>query len=74
LTIAGQVDVLDINQLNGSETSSAVNELFQGSLRYQLRDPQTSKVLLDVQQPLPEQALPLAFSHTLEIPQTARPV
>ncbi len=68
LTIAGQVDVLDINQLNGSETSSAVNELFQGSLRYQLRDPQTSKVLLDVQQPLPEQALPLAFSHTLEIP------
>ncbi len=68
LTIAGQVDVLDINQLNGSETSSAVNELFQGSLRYQLRDPQTSKVLLDVQQLLPEQALPLAFSHTLEIP------
>jgi len=68
LTIAGQVDVLDINQLNGSETSSTVNDLFQGSLRYQLRDPQTSKVLLDVQQPLSEQALPLAFSHTLEIP------
>ena len=68
LTIAGQVDVLDINQLNGGETSSTVNDLFQGSLRYQLRDPQTSKVLLDVQQPLPEQALPLAFSHTLEIP------
>ncbi len=68
LTIAGQVDVLDVNQLSGSETSSTLNCVFQGTLRYELRDPQTSQVLLDVQQPLPEQALPLAFSHSLEIP------
>jgi len=68
LTITGQVDVLDVNQLNGSEPASFVNSAFQGNLRYQLRDPQTSQVLLDVQQPLPEQPLPLAFNHTLDIP------
>ncbi|HEY9822993.1 MAG TPA: hypothetical protein V6D35_19805 [Candidatus Sericytochromatia bacterium] len=68
LTITGQVDVLDVNQLNGSEPDSFVNSVFQGNLRYQLRDPQTSQVLLDVQQPLPEQPLPLAFNHTLDIP------
>ena len=68
LTIAGQVDVLDINQLNGNQPSSALNCVFQGTLRYELRDPQSSQILLDVQQPLPEQALPLAFSHSLEIP------
>lgn len=67
-TMTGQVDVLDINLLNGSGTSRDLNELFQGSLRYELRDPQSSQVLLDVQQPLSEQVLPLAFRHTLEIP------
>ncbi len=68
LSITGQVDVLDINSLNGSGTSRDLNEIFQGRLRYELRDPQSSQVLLDVQQPLSEQALPLAFRHTLEIP------
>lgn len=68
LTIAGNVDFLDANQLNGSITFSDSNSVFQGTLRYELRDPQTLRVLLDVQQPLLEQPLPLAFSHTLEIP------
>ena len=68
LTITGKVDVLDVNQWNGSETASTLNSVFRGTLRYQLRDPQTSQALLDVRQALPEQALPLAFNHTLEIP------
>ena len=68
LTLSGQVDVLDVNQLNGSEVSNNLNTAFQGSLRYELRDPQTSRVLVDVQHPLPQQALPIAFNHSLEIP------
>jgi hypothetical protein len=68
LTITGQVDVLDVHQFNGSETRKALSSVFQGSLRYELRDPQTSQVLLDVRQPLSAQAIPLTFSHTLEIP------
>jgi hypothetical protein len=63
LTISGIIDVLDVNPLN--EASSSV---FEGSLRYQLRDPQSSQLLLDVQHPLPEQAFPIAFNHALEIP------
>lgn len=68
LTLSGQVDVLDVNQLNGGEVSNNLNTAFQGSLRYELRDPQTSRVLVDVQHPLPQQALPIAFNHSLEIP------
>ncbi|HEY9668245.1 MAG TPA: hypothetical protein V6C91_15650, partial [Coleofasciculaceae cyanobacterium] len=68
LTISGQVDVLDVHQLSSSESSSDRNPIFRGFLRYELRDPQTSRILLDVQQPLSEQVLPLSFSHTLEIP------
>jgi len=63
LTISGIVDILNVNSSN--EAQSLV---FQGSLRYQLRDPQSSQLLLDVQHPLPEQAFPLSFNHTLEIP------
>lgn len=67
LMIAGHVDILDVNQVDGGENVDA-NSFFRGSLRYQLRDPQTSQILLDVQKPLSEQPLPLAFSHSLEIP------
>lgn len=63
LTISGMVDILDVNHSNELQSS-----VFQGSLRYQLRDPQSSQLLLDVQYPLPEQAFPLAFNHVLEIP------
>ena len=72
LAISGQVDVLDVNQFGGSATSRDLKTAFQGSLRYELRDPQTSRVLLDVQQPLTEQALPITFSHALEIPSDCR--
>ncbi|MCA1993152.1 MAG: hypothetical protein LDL41_14115, partial [Coleofasciculus sp. S288] len=68
LTIPGRLTLSDVNQVNGNETSSVLNDCFQGSLRYELRDPQTSQLLLDVQHPLPQQALPLTFSHSLEIP------
>jgi hypothetical protein len=68
LTISGQVNILEGDRLNGRQGDSTSNPVFQGTLRYQLRDPQTSQVLIDVQQSLPEQALPLAFSHSLEIP------
>lgn len=63
LTISGMVDILALNSSN-----EAQNSLFEGSLRYQLRDPQSSQLLLDVQHPLLEHAFPLAFNHTLEIP------
>ena len=68
LTISGHVDVLDVNQWGASATSRDGKTAFQGNLRYELRDPQTSRVLLDVQQPLAEQPLPIAFSHALDIP------
>lgn len=68
LTLSGQVDVLDVNQINGGEGSNNLKTAFQGSLRYELRDPQTSRVLVDVQHPLPKQALPITFNHSLEIP------
>ncbi|MBW4547069.1 MAG: hypothetical protein KME25_21895 [Symplocastrum torsivum CPER-KK1] len=68
LTITGQVDALEVNQLSNGEQSSPLNSIFHGTLRYELRDPQTLQVLLNVEQPLPEQELPLAFRHTLEIP------
>jgi hypothetical protein len=68
LTISGQVDVLDVPQLSSTETSRHWQTRFQGTLHYELRDPQNSRVLMDVELPLPEQALPFAFNHTLEIP------
>ncbi|MEW6494139.1 MAG: hypothetical protein AB1589_16745, partial [Cyanobacteriota bacterium] len=67
LLISGQVDALDVNQLNGDEVTSE-KTIFQAFLSYELRDPQTSRILLAVEQPLPKQDLPLAFSQTLEIP------
>ncbi|MEO8892681.1 MAG: hypothetical protein ABI417_14280, partial [Coleofasciculaceae cyanobacterium] len=63
LTISGIVEALNVNDTNEPESS-----VFQGSLRYQLRDPQSSQLLLDVQHTLPEQAFPLSFNHSLEIP------
>lgn len=63
LTISGIVEVLNVNPTNETQ-----NSVFQGSLRYQLRDPQSSQLLLDIQHPLPQQAFPLSFNHSLEIP------
>ena len=60
--ISGRVDAFDLAQI------SSLPSAFQGKIRYQLRDPQTSEILLDLEQHLPEQALPLVFSYSLEIP------
>ncbi len=60
--ISGRVDAFDLAQ------TSSLPSAFQGKIRYQLRDPQTSEILLDLEQHLPEQALPLVFSYSLEIP------
>ncbi|MBE9125569.1 MULTISPECIES: hypothetical protein [unclassified Coleofasciculus] len=68
LTITGQVDVLDVNQLHGCATVDSGTTLFQGTLHYELRHPQTSQVLLDIRKPLSAQTLPLTFSHTLDMP------
>ena len=68
LNIKGQVVVDDVEQFRESEIAAAENAFFQGSLYYELRDPQSSQVLLGTQYPLPEEPLPLTFDHTLEIP------
>jgi hypothetical protein len=66
--IVGVVDVLNLENINNSQFSSSGEFLFQGTIQYELRDPQNSQLLLNIQHPLPEQKLPLAFSQTLEIP------
>ena len=58
VAISGQIDLL------GDDSSW---ELVEGTLRYQLRDPKTGQVLLDLEQPLSEQNLPLIFSQSLEL-------
>ena len=58
VTISGQIDIL------GDDSAW---ELVEGTLRYQLRDPQTGQVLLDLEQRLSEQNLPLIFSQSLEL-------
>ncbi|MGC1245413.1 MAG: hypothetical protein WA865_04300 [Spirulinaceae cyanobacterium] len=50
------------------EQSEEGQNLFNGALRYRLRNPQTSEILFEVQQPLKEQRIPLAFSYPLDIP------
>ncbi|NEP59278.1 MAG: hypothetical protein F6K31_20055 [Symploca sp. SIO2G7] len=69
LVIVGQLDVLEVYQLNDQEHQRAWQQIFPGILSYELRDPQTSQVLLNIQYPLAEQAPPLTFSHTLELPE-----
>ncbi len=68
LAIVGQLDVLNPHQLEDSENQRAWQEIFPGVLCYELRNPQTSKVLLKIQHPLSEQAPPLTFSQRLELP------
>ncbi|MGB7444234.1 MAG: hypothetical protein WA919_24470 [Coleofasciculaceae cyanobacterium] len=67
LSISGQLDFAEINR-HSEEAKDLLKELFPGTLCYQLRDPQTSRILLEVQQSLSQQSLPLAFNYSLEIP------
>ncbi|NEO97725.1 MAG: hypothetical protein F6K58_03260 [Symploca sp. SIO2E9] len=64
LNITGKIDLSEAN----SDNELVHKSLSKATLRYQLRDPQTSKVLVDLNQPISQDSLPLAFSHTLEIP------
>jgi len=68
LVIVGQLDVWDVHQLDDPENKRVWQKIFPGILSYELRDPQTSQVVLNVQYPLSEQAPPLTFSQTLELP------
>ncbi|NEP11302.1 MAG: hypothetical protein F6K14_14045 [Symploca sp. SIO2C1] len=68
LAVVGQLDVLNPHQLEDRENQRAWEEIFPGILCYELRNPQTSKVLVKIQHPLSEQAPPLTFSQELELP------
>lgn len=61
ILISGQIDIAGVDQSNNWE-------LVQGTLRYLLRDPRTTQILLDLEQRISEQTLPLIFSSSLEIP------
>ncbi len=67
LTMTGRVDVPDIT-LGSNEIESNLNSVFKGTLRYQLRDPQSSQVLMSEQLPLPEKVPPFAFTFSFELP------
>jgi len=43
--------------------------LVNGNLKICLRNPQTSEILIEVQQTLPEQALPIMFACTINVPE-----
>ena len=68
LAIVGQLDVLNAHQFDDPEYYGIWQQIFPGTLCYELRDPQTSQVLLNVQCPLSAQAPPLTFSQVLELP------
>lgn len=64
IIFSGEVEVLD--------TSSSQNSVQGGTLRVEMRDPQNSKILVDVEQPLPEQVSSFAFRCNLELPEECK--
>ncbi len=68
---------VDFNQLQSQDTltkkDSGITEknipIVNGSLRIYLRNPQTSKVFIDVEQALPEQLPPIIFSCIINVPE-----
>ncbi|MEM9543431.1 MAG: hypothetical protein AAGA60_28550 [Cyanobacteria bacterium P01_E01_bin.42] len=62
LLISGHVNSFDLTQ------SSILDEGFEGVLRYELRDPHGTELLLDVRQPLSDATIPLVFNYLLDIP------
>ena len=62
VVVSGRLDISPREQYFHEEN------LFNGTLRYRLRNPQTSETLFEAQQPLKEQRIPLAFSYPLDIP------
>ncbi|MFP4120444.1 hypothetical protein [Coleofasciculus sp.] len=72
LTVAGQVDQLNVHQLDPRETVPSETNQFQGILQYELRHPQTGEVVVDVRTPIATPAFPVTFSQTLEIPSDSK--
>lgn len=72
LTVAGQVDQLNVHQLDPRETIPTETNQFQGILHYELRHPQTGEVVVDVRTPIAAPAFPVTFSQTLEIPSDSK--
>lgn len=68
LTVTGRVDVAQATALDDSDIKSDLKSIFKGTLQYQLRDPQTSQILMGGQRLLPEQVPPFAFTLTFELP------
>ncbi|MFP5272678.1 hypothetical protein [Coleofasciculus sp.] len=72
LTVAGQVDRLNVHQLDPRSTVQSETYQFQGILHYELRHPQTGQVVVDVQTPITTPTFPVAFSQSLDIPSDSK--
>ncbi|NET40756.1 hypothetical protein [Okeania sp. SIO2B3] len=62
------------NTLTKNESSIPENNtpIVDGNLKICLRNPQTSEILIDVQQTLPEQAPPIIFACTINVPENIK--
>jgi hypothetical protein len=67
LKLSGQVNVKA-----GSATTNGLSSIFKGAMRLELRNPQNSQLLLDVEQPLSEQVPTFAFKCNFPIPQNCQ--
>ncbi|HEY9873453.1 MAG TPA: hypothetical protein V6D12_08440 [Candidatus Obscuribacterales bacterium] len=67
LRLSGQVNVKA-----GSATTNGLSSIFQGAMRLELRNPQNSQLLLDVEQPLSEQVPTFAFKCNFPIPKNCQ--
>ncbi|MEA5418073.1 hypothetical protein VB712_02485 [Spirulina sp. CCNP1310] len=62
ILISGHVNALNPHQTN------PLDQGFDGVLRYELRDPQSFDLLLNVEQPLSDATIPLVFNYLLDVP------
>ncbi|MCL2934295.1 MAG: hypothetical protein MGG11_19225 [Trichodesmium sp. MAG_R03] len=62
------------NNLKNNDSSRKENNtsIVNGSLKICLRNPQTSGILIEVQQTLPEQVLPIIFACTINVPENIK--
>jgi hypothetical protein len=67
LTINGHVDLKEKTNL-GLDATLDLESVCSGELRIELRSPQESQILTQIQQTLPEKILPFAIASTFEIP------
>ena len=67
LSISGRINFSTVNR-HSEEAERLLKELFPGIVRYQLRDPQTSRILLDIDQSISQQLLPSGFNYSWNVP------